>query len=108
MKQFEFDGYICKLGENSKENWELFDNSQENNIFLHLSSFPSGYVILENTDTFSIDMIYMAAKICKDNTKYKNIRNIKVDYCRCSNLFKGLVIGEVIFHSKRQVKQVKI
>ena len=50
----------------------------------------------------------MAAKICKDNTKYKNIRNIKVDYCRCSNLFKGLVIGEVIFHSKRQVKQVKI
>ena len=108
MKIFEFDGYICKLGENDKENWELFDKSQENNIFLHLSSFPSGYVILEYTNIFSIDMIYIAAKICKDHTKYRNVPNIKVDYCRCSNIIKGCVTGEVIFKSKRQIKQVKL
>ena len=48
MKLFEFEGYTCKLGENAKENWELFDNSEETNIFLHLSSFSSGYVILKN------------------------------------------------------------
>lgn len=108
MKQFEFDGYICKLGENSTENWEIFDNSQENNIFLHLSSFPSGYVILEIIDTFSFDMIHMAAKICKQYTKYKNVPNIKVDYCRCNNIKKGCIVGEVMFRSKRQVKQIKI
>ena len=108
MKLFEFDGYTCKLGENAKENWELFDNAEENNIFLHLSSFSSGYVILECTDNFSIDMLYIAAKICKDNTKYRNVPNIKVEYCRCSNIIKGCVTGEGIFKSKRQVKQVKL
>ena len=108
MKLFEFEGYTCKLGENAKENSELFDSSEETNIFLHLSSFSSGYVILENTDKFSIDMIYMAAKICKEHTKYRNVPNIKVDYCRCSNIIKGCDIGEVYFKSQRQVKQIKL
>ena len=53
-------------------------------------------------------MIYIGALLCKNNTKYRNVPNIKVDYCRCSNLIKGDKVGEVIFKSKRQVTQIKI
>jgi hypothetical protein len=108
MKILNYDDYICKLGENAKENWELLDNSSENNIFLHLSSFSSGYVIIEYNTNLTIDMLYTGALLCKNHTKYKYITNIKVDYCRCSNLVKGYKVGEVIFKSKRQVKQIKI
>lgn len=107
MKILNYDDYVCKLGENAKENWELLDNSSENNIFLHLSSFPSGYVIIDANHP-TIDMIYIAALLCKNNTKYRNILNIKVDYCRCSNVIKGDIMGDVIFKSKRQVKQIKL
>lgn len=107
MKILNYDDYVCKVGENAKENWELLDNSTENNIFLHLSSFPSGYVII-NSNHLTIDMIYIGALLCKNNTKYRNVPNIKVDYCRCSNLVKGDNVGEVIFKSKRQVKQIKL
>ena len=100
--------YICKIGENAKENWKLLDNSDKNHYFFHLSSFPSCYVILECEKKPLLGIIKDVAKICKNNTKYRNLRNLKVDYCQCSNVIKGEKVGEVIFKSNRKVKQVKV
>ena len=109
MKNFQYDNFVCNLGENAKENWILLDQAKSNHYFFHLSSFSSGYVILEtNFQTPSLEMITIAAQLCKINTKYRNCKNIKVDYCLCSNVTKGDVIGEVNFNSNRQVKQIKV
>ena len=53
-------------------------------------------------------MIYTAAEICKDNSKYKYLNDLKVDWCRCDNLQKSDKIGEVYFKSNRLVKQIKV
>ena len=108
MKFFQFQNYTCKLGQNSLENWSLLDQSNKDDIFFHLSSFPSGYVILNHDTVLTDEMIQTAAKICKDNTKFKNINNIKVDYCSVNNLIKGNIEGEVYFKSNRKVSKIKL
>ena len=108
MKSFEFEGYTCHLGETAKENWELFDLSRDSDLFFHLASFPSGYVILKSENVYVQEMFVMAAKICKEGTKYRHLKNLKVDYCRCDNLKKGEKLGIVYFKSRRKVHQIKI
>ena len=88
MKQIYNNEILCIVGSNSKENWQIFDESDENNILFHLSSFPSCYVILKN-ELPSNETLKDAAKLCKMNTKYKNIPNLKVDYTQCKNIIKG-------------------
>ena len=69
-------------------------------IFFHLSSYPSCYVILEYKDSdLTPFMIQTAAHLCKNGTKYRTLKNVKVDWCRCDNLKKTDKIGEVIFKS---------
>jgi predicted ribosome quality control (RQC) complex YloA/Tae2 family protein len=108
MKEIIIDDIKCKIGNNAIENWYLLENSKENYIFFHLSSFPSCYVILETEKEVDEKKIIEAATLCKNNTKYKNLNNIKIDYCLCSNLIKGDKVGEVIYKSNRKVNQIKI
>ena len=109
MKNFQYDNFICNLGQNARENWILLDQANPNDYFFHLSAFPSGYVILEtNGAEPTFDMIVTAAQLCKMHTKYYKYRDLKVDYCLCSNVSKGDIVGEVIFNSNRKVKQVKV
>ena len=96
------------MGQSAKENWTLLDEAEDHHIFFHLSSFPSGYVILEYEEIVTEHMLQTAAKICKEGTKYRNLKNLKVDYCRCDNLEKGEKVGEVLFKSIRKVQQIKL
>ena len=106
MKQLYIDEILCIVGSNSKENWKIFDEANEDNIFFHLSSFPSCYVILKTEEIVYMDTLKEAAKICKMNTKYKNVPNIKVDYTQCKNIIKGDKEGEIIYKSNKKVKQI--
>jgi predicted ribosome quality control (RQC) complex YloA/Tae2 family protein len=108
MKQLYINEILCVVGSNSAENWKIFDESNENNLLFHLSSFPSCYVILKTEEIPSMDTLKEAAKICKINTKYKNIPNIKVDYTHCKNIIKGENEGEIIYKSNKKVKQITI
>ncbi len=112
MKEIIVDNINCIIGSSASENWTIFSNSKPHHICFHLSSFPSCYVILETDGQISeyptIETITKAALICKTNTKYKNVPNIKIDYTFCGNIIKGGKVGEIIYKSKRQVKQVKI
>ena len=49
-----------------------------------------------------------ASKLCKMNTKYKNIPNLKVDYTQCKNIIKGDKEGEIIYKSNKKVKQITV
>jgi predicted ribosome quality control (RQC) complex YloA/Tae2 family protein len=109
MKKFVYENFVCKLGETAKENWELLEKAENHYLFFHLSSFPSGYVILEYKDSEPTPfMIQTAAQLCKNGTKYRTLTNIKVDWCRCDNLEKTDKVGEIIFKSNRKVKQITI
>ena len=104
MKEFTEDETIIKLGKNAEENWALLD-TDENYIWMHLNSYPSGHIIIE-CDNPSNEMLYICALHCKDNTKYRNLKNVKVCYTRVGNLIKGKDVGSVIFKSKRKVQNI--
>ncbi len=48
MKIETFVEKIVKIGQNSRENWNLIENSNQNYIWLHLDSFPSCHVVIED------------------------------------------------------------
>ena len=100
----------CFVGTNAKENWKLLEESISTDIVFHLHSFPSCYVVLKNeNDEFpDIDIIKQSAIICKTNTKYKNLKDIKVDYTFSKNIEKGENVGEMIYKSNKKVLSIKI
>jgi predicted ribosome quality control (RQC) complex YloA/Tae2 family protein len=110
MKIFSINNIQCYIGSNADENWKLLENSKPTDILFHLSSFPSCYVILENESIEfpSTDIIKEVALNCKLHTKYKNLKNIKVDYTLCKNVEKGENIGELIYKSNRKVLSIKV
>jgi predicted ribosome quality control (RQC) complex YloA/Tae2 family protein len=112
MKQYTIEHLIYKIGGNAEENWNLLSSSKPYHIFFHLSSYPSCFVILETPETQgkypTSNIIETVANECKNHTKYKNLRNLKVDYTFCYNVIKGEKPGQVYFQSNRKVNQIKI
>jgi hypothetical protein len=104
MIKFEYDNIIFYLGENAKDNWNLL-NKDKNFIWFHLNSFPSGHCIAETYD-INKKIINYGAMLVKNNSKYKNMKNIKVIYTQLKNITKSTNIGEV--NIKRKCKFVII
>uniref|UniRef100_A0A6C0CJK4 Uncharacterized protein n=1 Tax=viral metagenome TaxID=1070528 RepID=A0A6C0CJK4_9ZZZZ len=107
MKTFHHRGYDILLGETAKENWELFDTSNPDDIWLHLKRFPSGHAfvkvsanIAEKCECCSTsdleEALTLAAMECKNHTKYRNMQNLKVLYYPVGKLNKGSKVGEII------------
>jgi predicted ribosome quality control (RQC) complex YloA/Tae2 family protein len=106
MKTFILaDGTIAKLGDNSKENWELLSDKEikPDYYWFHLSSYPSGHLVLLS-DKINIDLLQECYTICKVHSKYKNHRNLKVDCTQIKNLKKTEKQGEVEYKSNKKVK----
>ena len=106
MKTEEFNDTQIIIGQNAKENWNII-NFNCDFIWLHLNSFPSCHVIIKDNNPDE-EVLNYAAQLCKDNTKFKNLKNVKVCNTKCNNLKKGPDVGSVIYKSKRQVKTVLI
>ena len=107
MKIHTFEGYIILQGTSAEENWKLLEDSKPKHYFFHLSSFPSGYIILKCDDKkVKLSVLKHCAKLCQEGTKYKKLQNLKVDYCLCSNVIKGDNVGEAVFKSNRRVAKI--
>ena len=110
-----YENIIFEIGQNAKENWEIFDKNKEinsNYVWFHLNSFPSSYVImkitiLELNEKYSkseIDnIIYFAANLCRENSKYNFLKDLKIVYTILKKLEKGHQEGEVIISGKRNL-----
>tara|TARA_Y100001935_G_scaffold161197_1_gene132588 strand:- start:208 stop:534 length:327 start_codon:yes stop_codon:yes gene_type:complete len=108
MKEIQLEqGNLIKIGENAKENWALIDASEPEWWWFHLKSFPSSHVVLETSEPTNEELI-AAATWCKDTTKYRNLKNLKVSYCQIKNIKKAEKVGSVTFLSNRKVKEIKL
>jgi len=83
---------IC-IGKSAKENWKLIDDSMPNDIWFHLDDVPSSHVILKtsnhNIKDFNKQTLIHCAKLCKENSKYNDIKNIPVIYTLIENVQKA-------------------
>ena len=49
------------------------------------------------------DYLYYGAELCKNNTKYRNLKNLKIIYTTLKKLSKTDNIGEVIISGKNNI-----
>ena len=88
-----------KIGENAKDNWDILDNSLQNDIWMHLDNFSSPYVIINNSNPHKSVLNY-AASLCKYHSKYSNLKKVKVIYTLVKNVKKGNKEGQAIIKGK--------
>ena len=95
--------YTIEIGQNAKENWDLVDNADLNDLWFHLDNYPSAHIILgNNSSLFNLSdyhnqIISIASNHCKSYSKYgKKLHKVKIVYTQIKNLKKGKEIGSVI------------
>ena len=97
------------IGENAHDNWKLIDTfTNPKFTWLHLTSFPSAHVMILEENPSS-QFLMEAANVCKQYSKYKSMKNIKVSYTLRSNIQKDdQEPGSVIFRSNKKVYDIKV
>jgi predicted ribosome quality control (RQC) complex YloA/Tae2 family protein len=115
MKTHKYEDIIFEIGENAKDNWEIFERNKEidsDYVWFHLNSFPSSYVIMkfsilelnENYSKSEIDnILYYGGNLCRENSKYKFLKDLKIVYTTLKKLKKGTKEGEVIISGKKNL-----
>ena len=96
-----------KIGKNAAENWEIFEEAGEEDIWVHLKSFPSPHVIIKEED-INEKNILEASNLCKNSSKFKSLKNIKIVNCKVKYLQKGDTTGVIIILRPRKCNYVKI
>jgi predicted ribosome quality control (RQC) complex YloA/Tae2 family protein len=91
--------YSFIMGENTKENHLLVDNSDPNDWWFHLDNLPSCHCVLESSN-ISDDLIKFGGNIVKSNSKYKDNKKLKIIYLQIKNIKKTKNPGEVFLLNK--------
>ncbi|AYV77045.1 MAG: protein of unknown function DUF814 [Barrevirus sp.] len=91
-----------RIGQNAIENDNLIKESKETDIWFHISGLPSCHLIIDVSTEYPLtkQMIYYCANLVKENTKYKNLPKIKVNYCPIKNVSRTKVPGKVVLKGK--------
>ena len=101
MKEFEYKDIKYQVGESAKDNWDILDKAAPNEIWFHLDSFSSPYVIMKINESKIKkqsnykNYIKYGSQLCKDNSKYYAQKFIKVCYTQIKNVKKTNIVGEV-------------
>lgn len=108
MKFHKIDNYNIIVGQNERENWTLLSTSKQKYKIFHLSSLPSCYVILQTENEVDDSVIRECAELCLQNTKFRNLSGIKVDYTEVSNTKLGSKVGEFMYKNKKKVNTIRV
>jgi predicted ribosome quality control (RQC) complex YloA/Tae2 family protein len=121
MKIFPFEHYILDniikyefiIGQNAKENWEIIDDADTNDMWLHIADYPSCHVVIkkygleegdtENNINYPNQVIAIGADYCKEFSKYKDKKKVKIVYTLIKNVDKGRVIGSVNIKNEKYI-----
>jgi predicted ribosome quality control (RQC) complex YloA/Tae2 family protein len=71
MKQFTIEGYQVSVGENAKENDDLFKSANQGHYWFHADKLPSAHVWLQtpNETPPTRSLIKYCCGLVKDHTK---------------------------------------
>ena len=97
-----FENNLIQIGENAEENDQLIMEANQTDLWFHLSKFTSCHVVIACSKKYPItqQMINHCCILVKENTKYKNIPKIKVNYTEIKNVKRTEIKGTVILNGK--------
>ena len=108
MKEIIEGDYTFLIGNSVKDNVELLNKYGHTDfIWLHLKSYPSSHVVILHNNPEE-HIIVSAAHACRESTKYRNIRNLKVSYTKYNNVQKTKIEGAVSFKSNRKLFEIRL
>lgn len=90
-----------RVGQNAKENFDLIDDSEADDIWFHISQLPSCHVVAsipvdKNYDKHILKKIAVqGAVICKQFSKYKSEKVVHVLYTPIHHVIKTPTVGAV-------------
>ena len=101
MIHITYLNYEIKLGKNSKENYQLVTNSNPNDIWVHLSEYPSGHAIIINplAKKVPFKVLKKACVLVKQYSKYKRGGKLDCDIAYVKDI-------EIDRNSEVEVKKV--
>jgi|TARA_B110000093_G_scaffold52652_1_gene56620 hypothetical protein len=92
---------VYKIGENSKDNFVIIDNSLPTDLWFHIEGCSSCHVIASIPQDIKLDkkqlrqIIKQGALVCKENSKYKSNKNVEIVYSYICNITKTHIEGQV-------------
>ena len=101
MKEVNIDNYVCYIGENKNENDKLVRDARleqrGNDIWIHMTEYPSAHCIImnPNNDRISNKILKKFAIYMKVNSKYKTVNKLEFDIMKIKNVIPTDTIGQM-------------
>lgn len=97
-----------KVGTNAQENHDIIDEADPQDLWFHISGCASCHVICKIPDIIDNKKILQkiakqGAVVCKENSKYKSYKNVKIDYTRIKYVTKKEIPGSVVITNSKSV-----
>jgi len=88
------------VGKNANDNFNIIDQSDENDLWFHINDAPSCHVIacIHQYNINKKDLKYVIKQggiICKKHSKYKSDKNIGIIYTNIKHVQKTNISGSV-------------
>lgn len=104
MKNFIFNEFTFKLGNNANENNQLLNIASQNDIWFHLNDHPSPHGILfTNNQIPNKNTIISCASEIKKYSKLKSQKNTKIIFTKRKYIKKTSTPGSVIISKKNYI-----
>jgi len=93
---------VFNIGENSQDNFDLLDDSLDDDIWFHVNKHPSAHVIASIPLDKKINkkqmgkIIIQGAVLCKQYSKYASEKNIEIIYTKVKFVKKTEIVGSVL------------
>lgn len=101
---FKVGSTIYRVGRNARENWNLIENAEDGDIWIHLHNQPSCHVIIESKQVVTEEEILYGANLCKEYSKMKG-KTTQLSVMNASFVKKGKCVGEArLLRSPKIVK----
>ena len=103
-----YENNPIKIGQNASDNDKIITEARQCDIWFHLADFPSCHVVISVSKEYPVtkQMIEYCAGLVKENTKYRDMNRLRVNYCEVKNVQRTDVVGRVIL--KGGVKSVVV
>lgn len=104
MKTFRNNNCTFFVGRSARENWDLLERAEPDDMWVHLADCPSSYVIIalefckdQMNEITPSDILYACALCKKYSVKREYLHNqTKVHYTQVKNVNKGKSVGEAV------------
>jgi len=98
------------IGKNARDNFEVIDNGDPEDIWFHAKNISSCHVVVElpnqHLQTHELnEIIHIGAALCKENTqKLSKLSNVSIIYTELKNVVKTKTPGLVVTKNTKIIK----